>query len=414
MEGLVSVAGLAGGPVATIGGSEVGRLVDVVVRWGSGLYPAATGLVVRVGVRRAFVHAGQIAEMTSGGVELNSVRVDLRDFVRRPGEVLLNRDVLDHQLVDVDGARVVRASDLYLARVGQLYLLVGVDIGMRTFLRRLGPARLRRSVVPGLVIDWADVAPFTAPGARVRLREPHQRLRELHPGELADLLEDLGRAERRELLTSLAPETAADVLEEMATGELIEVLRDAAPEEAAALLARMEPDEAVDALRELADADRRALLAAMPARTAAELTGLLAYPEREAGGFMTPHLVVAQLSDAVGAVHGRLRAEKEHATDIDAVVVVDDDGRLVDDVPLFDLLVADTADRMETLVGPPWPATVDVHAGLEQVVDKLTGNRSSSLLVVDADERPVGRILADDILDVLATARGRRWPWQQR
>ena len=414
VDGLVSVAGLGGVRVKTAGGAEVGRVADVVARWGAGLYPAVTGLIVRVGLRRAFVHAEQVAEMAAGGVTLDSAWVDLHDFVRRDGEVLLSRDVLDHQLVDVDGARVVRASDLYLARVGFVYRLVGVDVGMRAFVRRIGPPRLRRRVVPERVIDWADVAPLSVPGAPVRLRTPHERLRELHPAELADLLEDLGRVERRELLTALAPETAADVVEEMEPDNVSELLRDAQPVDAAALLARMEPDEAVDALRDLADVDRDTILAAMPAETAAHLAGLLAYPEREAGGFMTTHLVLALPGDTVGNARAMVRAQHEHRGDVDAVAVVDNEGRLVDDVPLVDLLVADADTPIADLVGPPWPATVSVNADLDEVLDKLTGNRSSSLLVVDEQNRPLGRILADDVLDVLAAARGRRWPWQLR
>ena len=415
VEGLVSVAGLSGAAVTTSDGAEVGRVSDVVAEWGPGLYPAVVGLVVRIGRRRAFVHAGQVAEIAATAVRLESARVDLREFVRRPGEVLLGRDVLDHQVVDVEGARVVRTADLYLARVGGLYRLVGADVGLGTFVHRVAPARWRRrAAVPGRVIDWADVAPFSAPGSQVRLRASHEGLRELHPAELADLLEDLGRAERHELLTALSRETAADVLEEMAPDELTELLRDAPTDEAAELLVLMEPDEAVDALRDLPDADRAVVLAAMPAEAAAHLTGLLTYPEREAGGFMTTHLVLLRMTDTVAGARETLRERHEHGGDIDAVVVIDDDGRLVDDVPLFDLLLAEPGTTIAELVGPPWPATVTADAALEEVVERLVDNRSSSLVVVDADDHPLGRILADDVLDVLTANRGRRWPWQPR
>jgi len=414
LEELVSVAGLGGTRVRTADGAEVGRVVDVVVRWDGVLYPAVTGLVVRVGPRRAFMHMEQVAELSHAVVRLESARVDLRDFVRRPGEGLAAGDVIDHQLVDVDGARVVRASDVYIARIADIYRLVAVDVGVRTFLRRVGPAAWRHRSVPERVIDWADVAPFSAPGAPVKLRATHERLRELRPAELADLLDDLGRAERQELLTALAPETAADVLEEMEPDEVLSLLREASPVEAADLIVRMEPDEAVDALRDLADDDREEILAAMPTDKAAHLTGLLAYPEREAGGFMTTHLVLLHPSQTVGAVRDQLRERRPHGADIDAIVVVDDDGRLLDDVPLFELIVADSATQISELIAPPWPFTVTADADLDDVLDKLTSSRRSSLLVVDADQRPLGRILADDVLDVLAEARGRRWPWQQR
>ncbi len=414
MSGLVSVAGLIGARVTTSERDELGRLVDVVVEWGSSSYPEVIGLVVRIGQRRAFVRAAQVGEIGPQGVQLVSARLDLRDFVRRPGEVVLARDVLDHQVVDVDGARVVRTSDLYLAQVGSGYRLVGADAGAGAFLRRVGPARWRRTVVPERVIDWADVAPFSAPGAPVRLRASHQALRELRPAELADLLEDLGRAERHELLTTLAPETAADVLEEMGAAEVTELLREAAPDHAAGLIARMEPDEAIDALRDLSEHDREAIVAALPADTAEDLTRLLSYPEREAAGFMTTRLALVRPGETVAAVRAQLQERHRHGADIDAVVVVDDDGRLVDDVPLLDLLVAEPHIRVEELIGPPWPVTVAPDASPDDVVDRLINNRSSSLLVVDADERPLGRILADDVLDLLVAGRSRRWPWQAR
>lgn len=410
----MSVAGLAGARVTTADGELVGRVVDVVAEWGTGLYPAVTGLVVRVGPRRAFVHAKQVAELSNRLVRLESARVDLRDFVRRPGEALLAEDVVDHQVVDVDGARVVRTSDLYLARVNGLFRLVGADVGTGTFLRRLAPAGWRRQVVPERVIDWADVAPFSAPGAPVKLRAHHDVLRELHPAELAGLLQDLGRAERHELLTVLSPEAAADVLEEMKPDEVTELLREAPAAEAADLLGRMEPDEAVDALRVLPPDDRTAILRGLPAQAAEHLSGLLAYPRRRAGGFMTTHLVLLRTTDTVASAREALKERHVHGADLDAVVVVDEDGRLVDDVPLFDLLVAEPGTPVADLVGPPWPATVTPDADVAVVVEKLVASRGSSLLVLDADERPLGRILADDVLDVLVAGRARRWPWRAR
>lgn len=146
---------------------------------------------------------------------LLSTLLDLRDFVPRDGEVALGRDVIDHQLVDVDGVRVVRASDLYLAPYGGAVRLVGVDVGMHTLLRRLGPARLQATPTPKRVVDWAAIQPLRTPGAPVRLADAHVGLRRLRAAELAGLLEDLGRAQRQGLLDALDPELAAEALEEL-------------------------------------------------------------------------------------------------------------------------------------------------------------------------------------------------------
>src|SRR5262249_55160956 len=128
-EALISVSGVVG-RITSAAGAEVGRLVDLVARWDGDAYPPVTGLVVRVGRRLAFVPIGSVDHLAHDDVSLSSARLDLRDFVRRPGEVLLAGDVVDHQVVDVDGVRVVRVSDLYLARIGATIRLVGVDVSL--------------------------------------------------------------------------------------------------------------------------------------------------------------------------------------------------------------------------------------------------------------------------------------------
>ncbi|HMC52822.1 MAG TPA: hypothetical protein VKI64_08690, partial [Acidimicrobiales bacterium] len=153
-EAIVSLAGLIGRPVCNQAGAEMGRLVDVVARMAEGdRYPPVTGLVVRVGRRAAFIDASAIERLSHGEIVLRTARLDLRDFERREGEVMLAKDVLDHQLVDVDGVKVVRASDLYLAEALGGFRLVGVDVSLQSLVRRLGPARWRTRPTPEKVID---------------------------------------------------------------------------------------------------------------------------------------------------------------------------------------------------------------------------------------------------------------------
>jgi len=319
--------------------------------------------------------------------------------------------VLDRQLVDVDGVRVVRASDLYLARVGLSWRLVGVDVGMASLLRRLGPARYRNRATPERVLDWAMVQPFGANPGELRLAHSNHALHRLRPSEVADLLEELGRDERQELLDALEPEDAADALEEMQPEELEQLLRDAPRPKAAALLEAMEPDEAVDALRDLEPDERRELLAAMEGSTAAELTALLNYEEESAGGLMTTHLVRVPRSATVARVREVLRVESEASVDVDRVVVVDDEGILVQDIGLLALLTANDDTEVGALLEANEPVTVGVHDPLVEVVDRLVDSRATSVVVVDGDGRPVGRILADDLIDALVPDRNRfRFP----
>jgi CBS domain-containing protein len=410
---LVSLAGLIGRPVLNQAGEQIGRVVDVVARWDGGQrYPPVTGLIVRIGRRRAWLPVEAVQELQHDLVRLRTARLDLREVVRRPGEVELARDVVDHQLVDTDGARVIRASDLYLAQVAGVVLLVGVDVGLNSLLRRLGPARFRTRPTPEKVIDWAGIASFgSAHGPGGKLRAAEGGLQRLRPGELADLLEDLGRAERRDLLAQLTPEQAADALEEMQEEELVQLLRESGTGEAAELLGRMEPDEAADGLRELDPGEQEELLAAMPAEARERVAVLLGYGERTAGGIMTTLLIVAHPEETIAAVRDRLRANREHDEDLAGVVVLGEDGRLLDDVTMTELFLADPARRVDDLIGPPWPVTVTPDADPGQIAEQLVESRHSSVVVVDEEERPLGRIMADDVLDLLDPGRARfRFP----
>src|ERR1700691_2564979 len=410
---LVSLAGLIGKPVINQAGQQIGHVADVVARWdGNQPYPPVTGLIARVGRRRAWLPADAVEEFGRDRIQLRTARLDLREVARRPGEVELARDVIDHQLVDTDGARVMRASDLSLARVAGVVQLVGVDVGFSSLLRRLGPARLRSRPTPDKVIDWASITSFGSqrgPGGTLQAAE--HGLQRLRPGELADLLEDLGGTERRALLAQLPPERAADALEEMQEEELVQLLRESGTAEAAALLGRMEPDEAADGLRELEPGEQEKLLAAMPAQARDRVATLLGYGERTAGGIMTTVLVVATPAETIAQVRDRLRANREHDEDLAGVIVLGDDGQLLDDVTMTELFLAEPEATVDDLVGPPWPVTVTPDAGLDEIVERLVEARHTSVVVVDEQERPLGRILIDDVLDMLVPDRSRfRFP----
>jgi CBS domain-containing protein len=410
---LVSLAGLIGQPVLNQAGQQIGHMADVVARWDSNQpYPPVTGLIVRVGRRRAWLPVDAVEEVGRDRIRLNTARLDLRDVALRPGEVELARDVIDHQLVDTDGARVIRASDLYLAQVAGVVQLVGVDVGFNSLLRRLGPARFRSRPTPDKVIDWASITSFGSqrgPGGTLQAAE--HGLQRLRPGELADLLEDLGRAERQDLLSRLTPQQAADALEEMQDEELVRLLRESDTAGAAALLSRMEPDEAADGLRDLDPGEQRKLLAAMPAEARAAVVPLLSYAERSAGGIMTTVLVTATPAETIMQVRDRLRANREHAEDLAGIIVLGDEGQLLDDVSMTELFLADLEATVDDLIGPPWPVTVTPDAGLDEIAERLVETRRSWVVVVDDQERPLGRILADDVLDMLVPGRPRfRFP----
>ena len=237
-------------------------------------------------------------------------------------------------------------------------------------------------------------------------------LKKLRPGELADLLEDLGRDERQELLDALDPAVAADALEEMQPAKLESILRESTLQEAAEFLTHMEPDEAADALRDVDAELRTDLLALMPDESTEQIEEVLSYDEDTAGGFMTTAIVEAKVSEAVKDLRARLlEAPADEHQELDAIVVVDEQGKLVADLPIVELFLAQDSDKLGDLGHGPEPVTVSPDASPTQAAELLIDNRRSSILVVSEDGRPLGRILADDIIDAIMPDSGRfRFP----
>ncbi len=278
-------------PVLDAQGERIARIQDLVVRFGSGPHPAVSGLVAREGRRRFFMEWARVASLSGEGARLDTFTLDLQPFVRRDGEALLRRDILDKQLIDVDGRRVVRASDLQLSPVEADYRLVGVDVSVQGLLRRLGPAALAHRITGERLIDWADVESFATDVPMVRLRVPHTGVARLHPVEIARIVESLPFDQGQEILAALDDETAADAVQELSPDDAASHLGAFERGRAADILDEMDPDEVADILGDLDEEHAEDLLARMEPDEAADARELLAYDEDTAGGLMTTDFV---------------------------------------------------------------------------------------------------------------------------
>lgn len=406
-ESLVSVAGLIGRPVRDNDGRDLGKLVDIVVRHGEETYPAVSGLIVKVGARKSFIDGARISKLTKSEIRLSSTKVNLREYTRRPGESLLDADVIDHQIVDVNGLRVVRSADLYLAPLDREIRLVGVDVSFVSFLRRVFPGTIRRRPTPDRVVDWASVASLTDSTGQVRTAGPRSALSQLRPADLADLIEDLVGREQGALIELLDPDLAADVLEEMEDEDLLGLLRGLSADRAAELIVRMEPDESAEVLRDLDEEHRESILSAMAKETAKALRTLVSFDETLAGGVMTTHMVIARETDTVGAAL-KLLVENRERDISDGIVVVDSKGKLLDHIQMIELVSAKSSALLSTLIGAPLPMAVNIDTPLDEVIEEFSNNRGSSIVIVDESNKPVGRIMADDLVDALVARTGRR------
>ena len=405
-----------GRPVLDVEGEPIGTVADLIVAVGD-RYPPVTGLVVSTDRRRIFVPWSSVAVLDETGARLRSRTIDIGKFQQRPNEILMSADLMDKQIVDIDGRKVVRVNDLRLDAVDGKVLLVAVDVGAAGLLRRLGVegafriiARNLRLPLPERYIDWEDVDPVETSISSVKLRVPHAGLAELHPADLATIIDQLAPRDRAGVLASLDDEAAADAIEEMEPDTQVEVLEDLEPGRAADILEEMSPDDAADLVADLSDETRQEILALMEHDEAAEVRELLAFPEDTAGGMMTTEFVAVPAHLTAEETINRLRELEPDAETIYYVYVTDDDGRLVGVLSLRDLIVARPEVRIADVMIPE-PVAVGVLADENEVAEVVAHYNLLAVPVVDAEGRLEGIVTVDDAMDsILPDAWRKRLP----
>ena len=386
-------------PVQGRTGEAIGKLDDLIVRIGEP-YPPLAGLVVKDGRRRFFVPASHL-ESLNGAALLASSIVDLAPFGRRDGEVLLRRDVLDHQLIDITGRRIVRVNDVQLTRVEGSYRVVGVDVSPQALLRRLGPRALADRIVGRQIIDWSDVQ-YLASTAPVQLKVSYDRLADLHPVDLARIVDALSYRESAEIVAALDEETAAETLEEVSDERVADLLEGMDQERAADILEEMAPAAAADALEDLEDEVAEQLLARMEPEEAADVQALLAYDEDSAGRIMTTDFVRVPEDATVGDALVTIRSLDEVPDPLLAVYIVagGDPDALRGIVRLRNLIVAQPETPVLEVMDDDVP-TVRPEDRAEDAARVLAEYNLLAVPVLDADRHLLGIVTVDDALAVL-------------
>jgi len=377
-------------------GQRLGKIKDAIVRLDlePGHRPPVTGLVVTVGGRDLYVPRDLVADLTADEVTLSTARLDLRAFERRDGEVLLRHDLLGHRLIDVTTARLVRARDAELVDADG-WVLAAIDASPR------GPlARLRRHPTSHNPQDWSDFEALIGHDETAGLRAPFSRLRRLRPAELADLVEEATDDESEEILDAVGDdkELEADVFEELEPDHQLQLLRERSDREVADVLAHMRPDDAADLLTELDQERRLPILQLLPAATQAKLRALLGFNPSTAGGLMTPDFLALPPTTTAQRALQQVRTASGIATEALLCVLIVDDGALVGTISLPTLLQAPARARLATIAEPD-PVRVATDADLTEVAVRMTDFNLVCMPVVDVDDRLLGVITVDDVLE---------------
>jgi CBS domain-containing protein len=407
-------------PLAGAGGESLGRLADVIVRLRGDSYPLVTGLVAAVGGREIFVPVDQVASFGGDSLRLSSARLSLRPFGRREGEVLLKADVLGHRLIDVAGARLVRALDLELARhrvaaaespaAAEMPTGAWVLSGVDTRRRARRPFARRDGDTPGSFRDWHDFEWLIGHAGSALVRGPFARIRRLKPAQIADLLESASAEEETEILGRVRadPELEADVFEELDEDLATRLLDARTDVEIAAVLARMRADDAADAVAELPQRRRRPVLDLLPPGQRAKVLTLLGFNPTSAGGLMGVDYVAlparATVAQALALVRDAALLQPEALTSVHAV---DPDGALCGVARLVTLIQSDPADRVIE-VSDTDPVRVSADADVMDVAVLMTDYNLITIPVVDDARRLIGVITVDDVLEVTLPEDWRR------
>jgi sporulation protein YlmC with PRC-barrel domain len=409
-KGRISLTALLGTPVTDAQGHPRGRLKDIAVATGPDGGKVA-GMVLKTRSGLMIVPAQDVMETPAGTLELRNTSslVPLKD---EGNFLLLQQDLVDRQIIDIHGRKVVRVNDVDLEWMGHgaahLLRVAEVEVGLRGAFRRVFKGLLPRETLESLsrrlserVIPWHFVDVIEVdPARRVKLRIEHERLAEMHPSDLAEILEDLAPAERDAVFTSLDEEVAAETLEEVDPKLQKSLLEKLDEERIADIVEEMDPAAAADLLAELPEEQSDAILEEMEPEEREEVAELLEFDEKSAAGSMTTSFVslatTATVADAVQA----LRAFDGDPESVTEVYLLDEKKILRGVVPLARLVMAQSGARLSVLTESRIHSSpADLHQNeLAEMFDKYNLH---ALPVVDSHNRMVGVVHADHVISFL-------------
>jgi hypothetical protein len=357
-EAVLHLSSLVGSPLLDSSGERLGRVEDLIARLDVGdQLPPVTGLKARISGREMFVPADRIAGLEQAAARTSTTKLNLAQFERRPGEVLLRRDVLGRSLINVTTARLVTAREVELVYEGEAWRVAGIDPAIRASLWRFLPRRYRgHEAEHTQFVPWSETEPFVGHVPTSRLRLASRRLARLHPAQIADLVEAASHAEGEEILKAVADdkELEADVFEELNDEHQVEFLRERSDEEVAAVLGRMESDDAADLLLEIEQDSRIPVLNLLSATKQLKIKRLLGYNPSTAGGLMNPDFASLPADATVGQALAAVRRSELEPGQLLTLWVIDAQGHLAGGVLASELLrsaeQATVADLIETAV----------------------------------------------------------------
>lgn len=401
---------ILGKPVTDASGTVIGTINDLAIATGE-IFPRVTALAFVGPDKTPFMLSWRkfVGDFDEDGARLTVSAPELRFSYLQPDEVLLSRDLLSKQIVDTQGMKVVRVNDLKLSESRNQLRLLGADVGTRGILRALWPPlettvdrllRLVGSSLPENIIAWNYMDLLDRDLSHVTLSVTHKRLHELHPADVADVLEQLSASQRARVFEHLDNDQAAEAISELEDELQADVLDDLTDERASDILEIMDPDDAADILGDLPYDKAETLLRLMGVREEGEVRKLLGYRENTAGGIMTTETITVTEGMTVQEVIDCLRTTVDEADEIYSVYVVGEGRALEGVVSLRNLIVSKPDTKVSDIMSADL-FSVGPDDDQEQVAEMISKYDLLSLPVVDESGSLLGMVTVDDALDVM-------------
>jgi magnesium transporter len=403
-------------PVYDVRGEYLGKLVDLLVDPSHNALRIAAFLVRTPKHDKLCISHEQVQSLSVRAVQTSVPGDNIRCYAPDESLMSIKKDVLDQQIIDVNHRKVVRVNDVDFdiqPTNGHSELRVlAANVGLSSALRRLLQGMLAKhrirgftSLFPSRTIPWEFVNLIEPdPARRVKLRISYDRLAELHPADIADILEELSRDEQKAVIESLDDETAAQAISEIPTHMQAVLLESIPTAKASDIVEEMAPDEAADVLQELPPERSAEVLAGMETEEATEVRELLGFEEKTAGALMTTDFVEVAETATLDQAIQTLKTYEGALDVVHELFLVDQDRSLTGVVPLARILVADLSTPLKELVTEPL-ISAPSHANQREVIDLFHKYNLVSLPVVDDAGELLGVVTADDVLELVVNRR---------
>jgi magnesium transporter len=393
-------------------GKGWGRIWDLSATIGE-TYPLITGIFARSGKTQIRLPWQQIQQIGDVLIAAPPAVDGCGAPPPATGEIRLKESLLDKQIVDTHGAKVVRVNDVHLLKVNRTLWLVHVDVGFRGLMRRVGLESAARKFflwffdyqLKDQFIPWRFVHPLFSPNL-LRLKVAQKRLALLHPADLADIIEDLDIHKRSEFFQSLDVETAAEALEETDPKIQVRLIESMNPAFASDIIEEMSPGEAADLLGDLPKEKAEGILREMHHEMAEEVKELLVHPEEKAGGLMTTSFPALSPEANVAEAIDWLRKQSENLDLIYYLYLIDGEERLLGVLSLRELLTAPAQARLGTLMDTR-VVSVNLEDEKEEIANRFAKYGLKAIPVVDDQNRMKGVILFKSLLEIVAPDLGK-------